>query len=72
MLTTVTYPWSLAALPALALPCGLSREGLPIGLQLVGPPRSDGLLLDVGEEYQRATDWHLRTPSLEADVVAAG
>lgn len=61
--SALTYPWSLAGLPALALPCGFSRAGLPISIQLVGPPGSDARLLDAGEGFQTVTDWHLRTPS---------
>jgi aspartyl-tRNA(Asn)/glutamyl-tRNA(Gln) amidotransferase subunit A len=68
----VTYPWSLAGLPAIAVPCGFSRAGLPMSLQLVGPPGSDARLLDAAEAYQTMTDWHLRTPLLEADRIAAG
>jgi aspartyl-tRNA(Asn)/glutamyl-tRNA(Gln) amidotransferase subunit A len=40
-------PWSLGGLPTLSLPSGLSREGLPLGIQLVGPPYSEGKLLSV-------------------------
>jgi aspartyl-tRNA(Asn)/glutamyl-tRNA(Gln) amidotransferase subunit A len=62
--SAVTYPWSLAGLPALALPCGFSRAGLPISLQLIGAPGSDAALLDAAEAFQAQTDWHLRAPSL--------
>jgi aspartyl-tRNA(Asn)/glutamyl-tRNA(Gln) amidotransferase subunit A len=55
------YFWSIAGVPALTVPCGLSSEGLPIGLQLIGPPHSDLLLCALGDAYQRETDWHLRT-----------
>jgi aspartyl-tRNA(Asn)/glutamyl-tRNA(Gln) amidotransferase subunit A len=46
--------------PALALPCGFDRRGLPIGLQLIGRPFADPLLLHAGAQYQRATGWHKR------------
>jgi aspartyl-tRNA(Asn)/glutamyl-tRNA(Gln) amidotransferase subunit A len=52
---------NLAGLPALALPCGFAN-GLPIGLQLVGRPFSENLLLKVGAEFQARTDWHKRRP----------
>lgn len=52
---------NLAGLPALSLPCGLPG-GLPIGLQLVGRPWSENLLLKVGGEFQTRTDWHRRRP----------
>lgn len=49
-------------LPAVALPCGFSADGLPIGLQLVGRPWSEKLLLRVADAFQRISDWHLRHP----------
>lgn len=58
-------------LPAVALPCGFTPDGLPIGVQLVGRPWSEPLLLKVADAFQRATDWHLRRPSdLTMDVPA--
>ncbi|MCL4389841.1 MAG: aspartyl/glutamyl-tRNA amidotransferase subunit A [Patescibacteria group bacterium] len=50
--------------PSLALPCGFTRSGLPIGMQLVGKMFSEDLLLQVGYRYQQATDWHTRKPKL--------
>ena len=55
-----------AGLPALALPCAPSREGLPIGLQLVGPYGSDDRLLDVGSAFEDAEPWSGRWPQLAA------
>jgi aspartyl-tRNA(Asn)/glutamyl-tRNA(Gln) amidotransferase subunit A len=52
---------NLAGLPALVLPCGFA-DGLPVALQLVGPPFSENTLLALGNEYQRKTDWHRRRP----------
>jgi aspartyl-tRNA(Asn)/glutamyl-tRNA(Gln) amidotransferase subunit A len=51
-------------LPALALPCGFGRDHLPAGFQIVGPPFGEGLLLDLGEVYQKRTGWHLEKPPL--------
>jgi aspartyl-tRNA(Asn)/glutamyl-tRNA(Gln) amidotransferase subunit A len=48
--------------PALTLPCGFSKEGLPIGLQIVAPPFYEPVILQVAYSYQQATDWHKRTP----------
>jgi aspartyl-tRNA(Asn)/glutamyl-tRNA(Gln) amidotransferase subunit A len=53
-------------LPALALPCGLTQDGLPLGLQLLAPAWREERLFRLGRAYQRRTDWHLREPPLEA------
>jgi aspartyl-tRNA(Asn)/glutamyl-tRNA(Gln) amidotransferase subunit A len=55
-----------AGLPALALPCAPSREGLPIGMQLVGRYGADDALLDLGEAFEAVQPWAHRRPSLEA------
>ncbi|PIZ82018.1 Asp-tRNA(Asn)/Glu-tRNA(Gln) amidotransferase GatCAB subunit A [Candidatus Pacearchaeota archaeon CG_4_10_14_0_2_um_filter_30_11] len=60
----LTIPASAAGLPALALPCGLSSENLPIGLQLIAPQFQEDLLLKVGYTFQKNTDFHLRKPAL--------
>jgi aspartyl-tRNA(Asn)/glutamyl-tRNA(Gln) amidotransferase subunit A len=62
--TPYTYPFNLTQQPALSVPCGFTVAGLPVGLQVVGPRHSDALVLRVGQAYQDATDWHLRTPTL--------
>ena len=53
---------NLAGLPGVSFPCGLATDGLPVGLQLIGPARSEPLLLAIASAYQRATDHHLRRP----------
>ena len=50
------------SVPSLALPCGFDSRGLPIGLQLVGRPHAEPLLLAAGIAYQQKTDWHLHHP----------
>jgi aspartyl-tRNA(Asn)/glutamyl-tRNA(Gln) amidotransferase subunit A len=50
--------------PAISVPCGFSRDGLPIGLQIVGPSFSETRVLAVAYTYQQATDWHTRQPKL--------
>ncbi len=60
-----TVPANLAGLPAVAVPCGFAG-GLPVGLQLIGPRMSDGLLLDCAEAYQQATGFHAEAPPAAA------
>ncbi len=56
-----TVAVNLAGLPAISLPAGFS-EGLPVGLQLIGPAFAEARLLNVGHQLQQATDWHRREP----------
>ncbi len=57
-------PSNAARCPALALPCGFSQSGLPLGLQIIGRAFRDATVLRAGHAYQTATDWHTRRPSL--------
>src|SRR5262249_3055418 len=59
-----TMPLNVAPGPALRVPCGAAPGGLPIGLQLVGRPFDEAVLLRVGHAYERATAWHKRRPAL--------
>ncbi|HXF50965.1 MAG TPA: amidase [Dehalococcoidia bacterium] len=59
-----TAPWNIAGAPVLALPCGFTASGLPIGMSLVGRFWDEATLLRAGYAYQQATDWHLRAPAL--------
>ena len=52
--TPYTYPFNLSWQPAASCPCGLTGEGLPIGLQIVGPPRRDDLVLRAARAFERA------------------
>jgi aspartyl-tRNA(Asn)/glutamyl-tRNA(Gln) amidotransferase subunit A len=54
-----TLPASLAGLPAISLPCGLA-DGLPVGLQIVGPPLAEARVLQVAAAYERAGGWNAR------------
>lgn len=60
----LTVAPNLAGLPALALPCGMTKNNLPIGMQLIGPKLSEDLLFRAGFAYQEATDWHRRSPKI--------
>lgn len=55
---------------ALSLPAGMADGGLPVGVQLLARPGSDATLLGIGIAFQRATDWHRRTPDLTALLAA--
>ena len=55
---------NLAGLPAISVPCGFNSEGLPIGLQLIGPMLAEEKLLRAARMYERATDWHTRRPAV--------
>jgi aspartyl-tRNA(Asn)/glutamyl-tRNA(Gln) amidotransferase subunit A len=59
---TVTSP--LAGLPAISVPCGLTKTGLPIGLQIIGPAFEEEKLLRIARMHERETDWHTRRPAL--------
>ncbi len=58
-----TIPASLAGLPAMAIPCGFGRGGMPVGLQLVGDYFAEARMLNAAHRFQQATDWHLRVPA---------
>jgi aspartyl-tRNA(Asn)/glutamyl-tRNA(Gln) amidotransferase subunit A len=59
-----TVAFNLTGSPALAVPCGLSADGMPLGLQLVGRAWDETTLLRIGAAYQQATTWHLQQPRL--------
>ena len=62
--TPFTYPFNLTQQPGLSIPCGFSKSGLPISLQLVGPMHREDLLLRAGAAYEAATDWHVPRPKI--------
>ncbi|HEX9370324.1 MAG TPA: Asp-tRNA(Asn)/Glu-tRNA(Gln) amidotransferase subunit GatA, partial [Roseiflexaceae bacterium] len=53
---------NLAGLPGMSVPCGFTKGGLPIGLQILAAPFAEEKLLGVARLHERATDWHLRRP----------
>ena len=64
-LLSFTAPFALTGHPAISVPCGFSGDGLPIGLQLVGPHDCEALLLRVAGAYERATNWSDRRPPVD-------
>ena len=63
LIDVCTLPVNIAGLPALSVPCGFS-EGLPVGMQLIGPHLSEPTLLQIGHAYEQATEWHRQRPEL--------
>ena len=61
---------SVTGQPALALPCGWSTSGLPLGLQIAGHPFGDAKVLEIGHAYEQATAWHKRRPQLQWGAAA--
>ncbi len=57
-----TISVNLAGLPGLVVPCGFDRSGLPIGLQIIGRPFDELIVLQTGHAYEQATPWHERKP----------
>lgn len=54
---------NLTGAPALSVPCGLTPDGMPVGLQLYGRPFGEEGLLAFGHAYEQGTDWHRRRPA---------
>jgi len=63
-MTKLTRPVNYLGLPALSVPCGFDRMGLPISFQLIGRPFAEADLFAIAETYQCATDWHATVPEL--------
>ncbi len=57
-----TIPANLAGLPGMSIPCGFGSDNLPVGLHIVGNYFSEARMLNAAHQYQKATDWHQRTP----------
>ncbi len=58
-----TCGMNLAGIPALALPCGMTKTNLPIGMQLVGPHLSEQFLYQIAYAYEQETPWHTMRPA---------
>jgi aspartyl-tRNA(Asn)/glutamyl-tRNA(Gln) amidotransferase subunit A len=57
-----TRPVNVWGLPAISVPCGFTEAGLPIGLQIIGPPWGESVVLRLAHAYEQATAWHKREP----------
>ena len=65
----LTYAFSLLGLPALSVPCGFTRDGLPIGLQIIGPPRHEAAVLRAAAAFEAAQPWAHRIPPVLMQAV---
>ena len=63
LIDVCTVPANIAGLPGISVPCGFS-EGLPVGMQIVGPHLSEQRLLNIAYAYEQATQWHTEKPTL--------
>lgn len=59
-----TVPFNTYGLPAISIPCGFTRSGLPIGLQISGPPFGESIVLALAHAYEQATPWHSMRPNM--------
>lgn len=59
-----TYPFSMANIPALALPMGFTSKGLPLSLQVAAKPYAEASVFSIAHAYEQATAWHTRHPDL--------
>ena len=62
--TPFTFPLNMTGQPAASVPCGWTDDGLPVGLQIIGPPKGDRLVLCAAAAFERAAPWAQRTPLL--------
>lgn len=60
-----TRPFNLFGLPAISVPCGFTKAGLPIGMQIAGAPWAEGDVLRFAHVYEKETEWHTKHPNLE-------
>jgi aspartyl-tRNA(Asn)/glutamyl-tRNA(Gln) amidotransferase subunit A len=63
-----TPVWNSTGFPALSVPMGFDQDGMPCGMQIIGRPFQDDVVLRLGHRYQQLTDWHTQLPALHADA----
>jgi amidase len=63
------WPWNLLGWPAVNVPAGLNRDGLPLGVQLLGPANTEGRLLALAAQLERVERWHERVAPAAAGTV---
>jgi amidase len=60
----VTWPWNLLGWPSINVPAGFTSEGLPIGVQLMGPANSEGMLVSLAAELEALCGWATKQPQV--------
>jgi len=65
------YPFSMANVPAIAVPMGHTRAGLPVSLQVAAKPFAEATVFRVAHAYERATAWHKQHPDLDRTLARA-
>jgi aspartyl-tRNA(Asn)/glutamyl-tRNA(Gln) amidotransferase subunit A len=63
-LTRFTSPFNLTGLPAMSVPCGFTKTGLPVGMQIVSRRWAEAKVLTAGRSFEQATEWHKRCPNV--------
>ncbi|GAB4342122.1 MAG: Asp-tRNA(Asn)/Glu-tRNA(Gln) amidotransferase subunit GatA [Leptolyngbyaceae cyanobacterium] len=64
LIDLMTIPVNLAGLPGMSLPCGFDKDGMPVGLQIIGNVLREDQVFQVAYAYEQATDWHKQAPKL--------
>lgn len=64
MADVLVEPSTIAGLPGINVPCGFTKDGLPVGMQIIGPQFAESLILNVAFQYEQATSWYKEKPKL--------
>ncbi len=59
-----TSPFDVNGWPAISVPCGFTKQGLPMGLQIIGPRGGESVVFQLAHAYEQATEWHKRRPPM--------
>ena len=68
----VTWPWNVLGWPSINVPAGFTSDGLPIGVQLMGPENSEPLLVSLAAELEAVSGWSSRQPEIWWDIAVVG
>jgi aspartyl-tRNA(Asn)/glutamyl-tRNA(Gln) amidotransferase subunit A len=63
-LVRLTSPYNLAGIPAISVPCGFTKGGMPVGLQIAGRLFAEEMVMRVAEAYEQETEWHRQRPAV--------